>query len=77
MGTTMKATFFLNYQISNMNEFKNKYATDHIIMGGALNLTQDEWMDIWPSKYNYQNQISDFIEQNDLVGIWRKWYLFR
>lgn len=42
----------LLHQISTViRELNTKFPTDHLVVGGHFNVTQDEWMDRWPSKH--------------------------
>ena len=65
----------LLHQISTViRELNPKFHTDHLIVGGDLNVTPDEWMDGWPSKlsWEYRNPImEDFTNNNKLIDIWR------
>lgn len=66
----------LLYQITTvLKELQQKFSSDHILVGGDFNLTPDEWLDRWPTKYNHSHPnrtLDNFIKQNKLVDLWRE-----
>ena len=57
-----------------LDSLKLKYSTNNVIIGGDINLVQDEFLDKWPSKYssNHPNTVfNNFCNEQNLVDVWR------
>lgn len=65
----------LLHQISTViKELNFKFPTDHIVVGGDFNVTPDEWMDRWPSKFSREHKnpiFENFANDTKLIDIWR------
>lgn len=65
----------LLHQISTViKELYTKFPTDYIVVGGDFNVTPDEWLDRWPSKFSreHKNPIFEkFANDTKLIDVWR------
>lgn len=56
-------------------QFKRKYVSENVILGGDWNMVKDDWIDRLPSKYNsthLNSMLSDWCESLNLTDIWRQ-----
>lgn len=59
---------------NNIREFKNKYSSDNLLVGGDFNFVPDEWLDRFPTRYTtheFNQLFSNFCNNNSLYDIWR------
>lgn len=64
----------LNEITTIIGEYKLKYPTDNILVGGDFNCVPDEWMDRFPTKFfthSYNPTLSSFCLNNSLSDAWR------
>lgn len=57
-----------------MKELHSKFPTDYIVVGGDFNVTPDDWMDRWPSKFSSEHKnpiFESFANDNNLIDVWR------
>uniref|UniRef100_A0A3B1J8J0 Reverse transcriptase domain-containing protein n=1 Tax=Astyanax mexicanus TaxID=7994 RepID=A0A3B1J8J0_ASTMX len=55
-------------------EYKTRYLTDHVILGGDWNITPNEWLDRWPprlGRQQYNTMLNIFMTDNNLTDVWR------
>lgn len=57
-----------------VRELNENFFTDYLLIGGDFNLTPDDWMDRWPTRFSQEHNnpiIINFMNDNNLMDIWR------
>lgn len=57
-----------------LDHLKLTYSTNNVIIGGDIDLVQDEFLDKWPSQYTLSQpntNFNNFCNKQNLVDIWR------
>lgn len=69
-----KTRFLLSNITDALTQFKSKFHTNLVLIGGDFNIAPDEWLDRSPSCYtshHFNIIIQEFCHLNSLTDIWR------
>lgn len=67
-------SYFFQNMATKIDDWKNTYFTDKIIIGGDFNAVPDEWQDRYPTPFttfSYNPLVYNISQSLDLIDVWR------